>query len=259
MEIKARFVALLVVAAAPALAQPVGAQTPGTPVEKALPSQAICEKLDALWETRDEGASQGTADQLLREGLRADPKDYGLLWRASRQRWWQADGMTNKAEQSNTAKIGLNYGDSAIAANPKGVEGYFFAAANSGPYSSGVGIMRALTEGLEGRFLKNQSEALRLAPDYRHGGATLMKGRYYYKLPWPKRDYDKSKAELEKVLLGHPENLRAHYYLAETLEADGDKAGAKAHLEAVLAGGDTYDAPEARRLKALAKGMLGKR
>jgi tetratricopeptide (TPR) repeat protein len=236
----------------PLLPAMVLGQDAGAPSPDAATSVA---RLDELWKTRDDPASIAGINDAIRMGVRSFPTDYQILWRASRFRWWEADGEAKEIRKRMVAKEGWNYANRALEARPDGAEGKYYLALSIGAYSQAVGVLNAIAEGLEGRFVDALDFAIAHQEDFDRAGGHTAKGRYYWELPWIKRDLKKSKAELEKSLALHPEHLRNYYYLAQTLQKDGDKAGARAALDKALTGPDTYDPPEARRVKAWASAI----
>ncbi len=226
------------------------AQSPDAPPADAA---AVVATLDQHWTTRDEGASVAAINAAIRDGLKAFPDDYAILWRAARFRWWQADGETNEKTKRMVAKEGWNYAKRAVDAKPTGAEAKYYVALSIGAYSQAVGILKALTDGLEGQFVENLEFALKNNEAFDRCGGRRAKGRYYWELPWPKRDLKKSKEELAKAVAASPEHLRNYYYLAQTLIKDGDAKGAKEQIDKVLNGASDFDPPEARRVKAWAQ------
>ena len=212
-------------------------------------------KLDELWKTRDSADAVKLNDDVIREGLKAAPTDYDVLWRAARIRWWVADGLTDGKLKKQVAKEGWNYAKRAVEAKPAGAEGKYYTALNIGAYSQAVGILKALSEGLEGQFVESLDYSLKNNEAFDRYGGHTAKGRYHWELPWPKRNLAKSKEELQKSIDKHPEHLRNYYFLADTLLKDGDAKGAKVAIDKVLNGSDDYDPPEARRVKAWAKAL----
>lgn len=248
-------ISLLALCALPALAQdaagPEGAAA-------GADAASYVAKLDELWKTRDEEASLESADKVIRDGLKAFPDDYALLWRAARQRWWVADGTAAEKRKRQLAREGWNYAERAVKVKADGAEAKYYLALSIGAYSQAVGILKALSEGLEGKFNENLDYAMKHNEAFDRYGAHTAKGRYYWELPWPRRDLGKSKAELQKSIDKHPEHLRNYLYLAETLLKDGDAKAAKAAIDRVLAGSEAYDPPEARRVKAWARPLAEK-
>ncbi len=210
-------------------------------------------KLDELWKTRDTPDAVKLNDDVIREALKLAPNDYEVLWRAARIRWWVADGLTEEKLKKQVAKEGWNYAKRAVEAKPAGPEGKYFTALSIGAYSQAVGILKALSEGLEGQFVENLDFSIKNNESFDRYGGHTAKGRYHWELPWPKRDLGKSKAELQKSIDKNPEHLRNYYFLADTLLKDGDAKGAKESIDKALNGSDAYDPPEARRVKGWSK------
>jgi tetratricopeptide (TPR) repeat protein len=218
-----------------------------TPARAATPEELA--SLDALHKRRAEAAAVKELDAALQKALQATPEDYELLWRRARLLQWQADSATAKAKMV-LGKQTWEVGDHARKVAPERVEGHYYAAVGVGAYAQGLGVLKALGEGIEGKFNERLDQALKLDAQFERGAPLIAKGRYYYELPWPKRDLKKSAALYEKVLAAHPENLRAWTYLAETRLADGDEKQADEAVKKALAGSADYDPPEAQRVLA---------
>ena len=223
--------ALAVLLAAPALA--------ATPEELA--------SLDALHKRRAEGPALKELEAALNKALEAAPEDYELLWRKSRLLQWQADALGAKAKMV-LGRQAWDLGDHARKLAPERVEGHYYAAVGLGAYAQGMGVLKALSEGIEGKFNERLDKAIKLDAGFERGAPLVAKARYYYELPWPKRDLKKSAALYEKVLSTNPENLRAWTYLAETRLADGEEKQADEAIQKALAGATDYDPPEAQRV-----------
>ena len=249
---------LLTILLALSCSLPVFAQDAAPPPAEAADAASFSAKLDELWKTRDAADAVKQNDDVIRDGLKAFPSDYDLLWRAARIRWWVADGLTEEKLKKQVAKEGWNYAKRAAETKPAGPEAKYFTALNIGAYSQAVGILKALSDGLEGQFVDNLEFSLKNNESFDRYGGRTAKGRYHWELPWPKRDLGKSKAELQKSIDKNPEHLRNYVFLADTLLKDGDKKGAKDAIDKVLNGSDAYDPPEARRMKAWAKTFVEK-
>ncbi|MGZ3458676.1 MAG: hypothetical protein ACXU86_09235 [Archangium sp.] len=208
---------------------------------------------DALYDRRGDAAAVKQLDEALTRALQATPEDYEVLWRAARIRNWQADGATDSKLKKTLGKQTWELGDRARKAAPERVEGQYFAALGIGAYSQAVGILTALGEGLEGKYNERLDAALKLDPMYERGGPLLAKGRYYYELPWPKRDLKKSASLFQKAIAKHPEQLRAWLYLAETLRADGEEKQAHEAILKVSQGSIGYDPAEGQRVQGWSK------
>ncbi|RKH10281.1 hypothetical protein D7V97_14290 [Corallococcus sp. CA053C] len=223
----------------------------------ALPAQAadpaLLSQLDALFAKRSDAESVKALETGLKDALATAPEDFELVWRKARILQWQADGASEKKLKMVLGKQTWEVGDKAAKLQPARVEGYYYAACGIGSYSQAVGIMKALGDGLEGKFNERLDTALKLDPGYDLGGPWLVKGRYYFELPWPKRDLSKSVTFYEKAIAKYPQSLRAYYYLAETLLKDGKAEKARDAIEKVKQGSTAYNPAEGQRVQQWAK------
>jgi tetratricopeptide (TPR) repeat protein len=228
------------------------------PGEPSAPATAA--RIDELWKRRDQGNAMAEQKALLDEGLKQAPGDYGLLWRAARWHFWKGDDPAlGKDERTRLGKQGWDLGEKAVAANPNDVSGHFWAMAAMGNYSLGLGIVRALAQRMEGKFKERIGRAEALNPRYADGAIAVAWGRYYAKLPWPKYDQKKARANFAKAMEINPNNLRARVFLAELMiEEDQPEEGRRLLQEVVKATPGKYDAPEERRSQQLAAAVLGK-
>ena len=235
--------------AAPAFAQPLAA---GDDL------RALLARVDAEWSHRDEPGLMEDIRRLLEKAEQLAPDDYGVLWRLARYYFWVSDDpKIPNDEKSKLGKKAWEYGDRATAANPSGVEGWYFAAVGMGNYSLGIGILKALGEGIEGKFKERLSRAEKIDPKYYDGGIYNAWGRFYFKLPWPKYDARRSEQALQKAIEMNPANVRGRLFLAELYIKEKHRKEAKQLLEeAVALKPGAYDVPEERRSQALARALL---
>jgi tetratricopeptide (TPR) repeat protein len=238
------------------IATTASSQTPGAVSPTDLP--ALLARADADWSHRDEPGRMDSMREALDKAEAAAPNDYGVLWRQARTYFWASDDPTLKNdEKSRLGKRAWDYGDRASAVNPAGVEGWYFAAVGMGNYSLGIGILKALGEGIEGKFRERLSKAEKIDPKFFDGGIYTAWGRFYFKLPWPKYDARRSEQALQKSLEINPEHVRARVYLADLYLKEGHPQEARALLqEAAAHKPGSYDAPEERRSQAQARQQL---
>lgn len=249
-----RYTILTLLACSSAALAQAPAPAPAAPVAPATDAKALIEHIDALWSSRDEGENPKTLEQLTTEALKAAPDDYGVLWRASRWHLWLGDGLPNGDAKEKEGKLGWEIGDKATAKNPTAGEGWYYSAACIGIYSQAIGVVNALLKGLEGKFLDRLNKAIEISPDINFGGPPILKGRYYYELPWPKYDGDKSLEWYKKAVAKFPKSARLHLYTAETLLKEGKAKEANEENAACLSvSPGTYDAPDERRMHGLAE------
>jgi tetratricopeptide (TPR) repeat protein len=236
-----------------------GASAP-TVVPAAAPADlaSLLSEADAAYAHRDE---QGRLDELkdrLQGAEKLAPADYGVLWRISRLYFWICDDPAlGDEERARLGKIGWEYGDKATAANPGGVEGWFYASSGVGYYSLGMGVVKALLQGMEGKYRDRLARAEQIDPSFSAGGIEDSWGRFYYELPWPKYDGGESERHLLNAIRINPNDLRARLYLAELYVKEDHPKEARAMLQKVLARTvGAYDAPEERRIQERARVVL---
>lgn len=217
-------------------------------------------RVEELWKRRDDPAAMVEAKRVLDEALARDPNDYGLLWRAAAWHFWKSDDPTiSDAEKARWGKEGWALAERAVARNPNDAAGHFWAAITMGNYSLGLGIVRAIAQGIEGKFRGHIGAAEKLDPRYAKGGIQNAWGGYYLTLPWPKRDVDKAAAYFRKALEINPHNLRTRVYQAQLELREDRPAEAKRLLDEVLAATPgKYDAPEERRAQVMARQTMRK-
>lgn len=215
-------------------------------------------RIDDLYRRRDDRAAWNEQQRLVQSTLARAPTDYGVLWRAARFYFWASDDPSVPHDQrSRWGKDGWDLAERAIAANGNDVAGYYWAAVCMGNYALGLGVVKALSQGLEGKFRDRLGRAAALNGAYEYGGVDTAWGRFYDKLPWPKRDRKKAQDHLRRAIELNPAALRARVYLASSYLASDRAEEAKRLLEEVAAAPlGRYDAAEERRAKALASGMM---
>ncbi len=220
--------------------------------------QGLLDRADTAYRHRDE---PGRLDEVRRDLEAAEklaPDDYGVLWRLSRYYFWVSDDPNlSDDERSRLGKTGWELGDRAAAANPSGVEGWFYAAGGMGNYSLGIGVFKALTQGLEGKFKNYLNKSQAINRGYLNGGIENAWGRFYFKLPWPKYRPVESERHLLAALRANPANVRGRVYLAELYMKEDHPQEARAQLQkAIDQPLGQYDEPEERRYQDRARAVL---
>ena len=250
--------ALLLMLSAPAAL----AQAPGAPPSPAAPASAelaaLIAEIEANWVVRDQPGKMDLDLALLQKAEKIAPGDYEVLWRMARHWYWLADDPSITGDEKATrGKLTWDWSDRATQANPSRVEGWFYGSAGVGMYSIGISIVKALFDGMESKYTDRLKKSQAADPSYYGHGADVSWGRYWYELPWPKYDGEKSELAFRKALRSSPTNLRAKVYLAELYIKEDHPAEARKLLDAVLAAKPgAYDPPEERRAQGLARAAL---
>jgi len=219
---------------------------------------ALLARADAAHAVRDEPGQLEAAQQALDEALRLGGEDAGVLWRLARLEAWRSeDPAIPDSRKSELGKRAWLLGERAIAADPQRVEGWFYAVSGMGNYSLGIGILSALAQGIEGKFKDRLSRAEQLDPAFLGGAIQVAWGRFWFKLPWPKHDAEKSLRALRSALARNADNVRARVYLGDLHLDEGRAAEARAEYQAALSRAPgRYDAPEERRWQGVARAAL---
>lgn len=216
-------------------------------------AQSPGEALEALFNDRDQPGMAEKNAAAVEAALKANPNDYGVLWRAARWHCWTADTWAPKQnpKREPEAKQCWDLGAQAVKVNPEGLEGNYYAGNGVGEWSDEVGIIKALTQGLESTFNGYVDKALKLNPNFHDCDPLILKGRYFWALPWPKRNLGKSAELLRKGIAACPTRVRLYAYLGDTLLKDGKAVEAKDVLEKGKAVAGNPDGPEYRRGESL--------
>jgi hypothetical protein len=238
---------------------PAAPPTGAAPAPVAAPTLvAQLARIDELYVRRDDRAAWAEEQQLVQTTSLRAPQDYGVLWRAARFYFWLSDDPGASSDQrSRWGQQGWDLAERAVTVNPNDVAGHYWAAVCMGNYALGLGVVKALAKGMEGKFKDRLKRAGELDGQYQHGSIDVAWGRFYDKLPWPKRDRKKAQEHLRRALQGHPDNLRAKVFLAVSLMGDDHAGDAKKLLDEVAAAPlGKYDVAEERRAKALGAGVM---
>lgn len=244
-------------AAAPAAAPAAKAEAPA-----ALDAAGHARVMDELWKKREpntEGFKQNVA--AVKAAVTAFPEDAGVLWRASRWSYWEAEMSTVSAMRERSGKAGWDLAEKSLLKDPSSLEAHHWAAVNCGTYGDAIGVLKALTNGIEGKLRKHLDLVVEKKPSYENGGPLVTLGRYYFKLPWPKHDAKKSIEALRGALKIEPRNGRAKVFLAEVLldeDSDNAKDAMKLVDEVIALPLGAYDAPEEAYNQRLAKELKPK-
>src|SRR6185437_2270905 len=162
--------------------------------------------------------------------------DYGVLWRAARVLFDESEDKRRSGDdRSALAKQAYDLAQRAIAVNPNDVAAQYWAALSIGNYAENMGVVRALANGIEGKFKRPLERATALDESYDHGSIPVVWAAYYLELPWPKRDRDKAAEEIKRALAINPANLRARLYQARIYKDTDHPAEAKGQLAQIAA------------------------
>jgi hypothetical protein len=191
-------------------------------------------RMDDLWAHRDRPGALQELVAIGTAGLATDPGNYELQWRVGRAYFWVAYTQPNRVAKRVMAEQAMVWAERARAAQPDRVEGHYVYAVACGAYASAIDLVQAAAAGVAGKIEAAALRAYAIDPDYEDGAPGTVLGRYYFQLPWPMRDLNRSRRYLEEVVARHPHKLTARDYLADTYYALGERERARAQLLFVL-------------------------
>jgi tetratricopeptide (TPR) repeat protein len=216
---------------------------------------------DALWKMRSEEENARSSISFYKRVLATDPESYEAHWKIARANFYLGDQTPEtkkmRDKHKELGKEGMYYARKALELNPKGIEGHYYYALCIAQYSIGVSILRALAKGLGPEYEKHTARAIEINKQYDYAGPLRAMGRYWYQLPWPKRDLEKSISYLEEAQYCAPKSIRGKVYLAEAYFKNGQKEKAREQLKKTLGTVPAYDVEiDAGRWKDRARALL---
>lgn len=215
-------------------------------------------RFDEEWTRRDRPESLAASRAALDAAEKIAPEAYEVLWREARYLAWVSDDTSLATkERSRLGKKGWEVAEQALRLEPDRIEGHFYAAVNMGNYALGIGVLKALSQGIEGKFKERLSRAEQIDPDFDSGTVYNAWGRFWFELPWPKYSAKRSEEALRKALRVNPASARARVYLAELFIKEDKIEQARNVLNDVITSESAaYDPPEVRRMQARARQLL---
>jgi len=194
---------------------------------------------DAFWQEREKVEKVEAAISAYRKILEADPDNYEANWKIARAYFHLGDMLDeineNREQHRKVGKEGMRYGERATDLNPSGIEGHYYYGLCLAKYTLGISFITALTEGLASKYEKHMERAIEINKNYDSAGPLRALGKYWYEIPWPKRDLTKSIECLKEAVTAAPMNIRGHFYLAESYLKVGERELAKEQLEIAAA------------------------
>ncbi len=226
--------------------------------------EALLSRGDHLWSQAPDLDKLEESIEVYGEVLDVSPGHYEACWKIARSCFAIADLLPGtkemKKRREELGKLGMGFGEQAFKLKPEGIEGHYYYVLALGQYSLSINVIKALAKGLGPKYERHIGKVLAMDRGFDKGGALRAIGRYWYSLPWPKRDVTKSIAYLDESIRVAPQSVRGRVYLAESYLKAGKREEARAALEAALrAVPDTSIEYDAARWKERAGELLSKR
>jgi hypothetical protein len=164
--VSAPLAAILLVGAGAGLGGAPGAPA-GAPNATTAAIPALLARVDDLYKRRDDKSAWHEQQRVVQALIARAPNDYAVLWRAARFYFWASDDPgVSKEQRSRWGKDGWDIAERAITLNPNDVAGYYWAALCMGNYALGLGVVKALSQGMEGKFRDRLTHAQALNAGY---------------------------------------------------------------------------------------------
>ncbi len=200
----------------------------------AQPAGDLLREGDVLWQARAEEGKALASIAAYKRALAIDGNNYEACWKIARSYFFIGDGLPETDEMRERhremGELGMPYGKKALTLNPGGIEGHYYYALCIAEYSIGISIVKALAKGLGPEYEKHVGKAIEMDRHYDGAGPLRAMGRYWYKLPWPKRDLKKSIRYLKEAAEAAPYSMRGRVYLAESYLKGDEKEVARVEL-----------------------------
>ena len=217
---------------APAEAEKAPAAEPAKPAE---PTAADLLKLsDKQWRTRHIKGNDRKSVQSAEDALKLGADEFEAIWRVSRACFWVAENDADKKVKIIFGEKGWKAGKRAAELKPERVEGWYWGVVSLGQYSTGIGIAKAFFEGISSKFESMNKKAITIDARYGYAGPNRSYGRYWFMVPWPKRNYDRAEKMMKQSITDYPPKLRSYFYLAEIYLAKKQRDDAKQALETCI-------------------------
>jgi hypothetical protein len=199
----------------------------------AEPSATTIQQMDALWASRKDPESLRRLIEMGEKSAR-ERDDFETEWRIARACVFLGEQQENRTLKKALAVKGMEWGRKAMEKEPNRVEGHYYYGSTVGQYGATIGMLTAVTAGVAGKFESSMTRSIEIDNDYDEGGARIALGRFYYVLPWPKKDLQRSRRYLEESRKRHPQRLLTRLYLADTYYELGKKTQARRELQVIL-------------------------
>jgi tetratricopeptide (TPR) repeat protein len=226
-----------------------------------LDTSALLRDADLLWEQKEKADKVEAAIDIYKKILSVDEKNFEACWKIARAYASLGDRLPGTQEtkkyRKETGQEGMLYAEKALELKPRSLEGHYYYAFALSQYSIGVGSLMTIAKGMDRRFEKHMNAAYNINRYYDNAGPLRGLGRYFYYLPWPKKDLQKSIQYLKEAVAYTPNNIRTNVYLAESCLEMGEKQLARTYLQkAVETTPDLKQEVDAERWKERAEQLL---
>jgi len=189
----------------------------------------LIQKGDGLFIKRDNPSNLSNSYKIYKSALLKESKNAEILWRLTRWCAWVANNSLKK----NLINEGIEYAKKAISINPLCYQAHYWLGILYGLKADQNNPLISLF--LVNSIKKEMNEVIKLKPDYDSGGAYIVLGRTYFKMPKIiGGSSEKAKEYLEKATKYKPVNPISLLFLADLYISKGEKEKPKYFLPRLL-------------------------
>ena len=202
------------------------------PVFAQTADELIAEADQLFLEMKDMETAQKIRSSLMKAAGMMDNK-YEAFWRIARIHYYIGVHTEKKKDKKAIFSQGVYYADRAVEAEPEKPDGYYWQAVDNGKVGETRGVLKSLS--LVKPIKNALNKVIELDRAYEDGGADMVMGRVYFKLPGiAGGSKKKSREHLDKAFEYGPNDATLRFYMAETYLALKMKDEAREHLEFIL-------------------------
>lgn len=219
-------------------------------------TQAKIDQADSLYAQRNYPEKVQSAIQIYESVLSGEPDNIKAKWKLARILYWLGTHSPRKEDKRVIFQRAIDLNKSCLETDKESVPCHYWLGINYAVYGEAKGIFKSLS--LLEPIKEEMNAVIARDEEYDQGGAYVVLGRVFSKLPWI---VGGSKSEsvklLKKALEIAPNNTLAHLFLAETYLMMKEMDLAKQELDFIVNTPDNDD-PGDMEDKASARELLEK-
>lgn len=215
----------------------------------------LIKKGDGIYVERQDPAKAGQAIDVYTKASQLDPNRFEAFCRLARAFYWVGRNSPEN-KQTEIFKQAASFGEKAVKLAPDKAESHYWYGVNLSLWAKTQGGTASLR--MVDLIKKEMNAVIAVNPAYDSGGAYMVLGRLYFKLPgFFGGDNDKAISNLKKAIKHGPNRQLTRIYLAEVYLDEGLTKEAAAELEVALSSPcEELAGPECKMWKKRARKLL---
>lgn len=186
-------------------------------------------KGDALYAERADQAKAVASAEAYRQAWATDPKNVTAAWKLTRSLYF-ASLRQDKDAAMQSLDEAIKAGEKAVELKPDSVAAQYWVGACYGTFGQLKGVLKSLS--LVDPIKKAMAEVIKRDPGYESGGAYMILGRLYFKVPgFFGGDNQKAIENLKLAIKYGPDRAASYIYLAEVYLDEDEYDQAQKYLD----------------------------